>query len=310
MPPKNVINSGQIERMISLAYILSTRDEIAIDELEELFSVKADQVEEDLNQLMFCGLPPYSPDQLFDISIEDGFVSMFYNDVFIAPLKLNDSERTNATIALSRLREVSSIEEKILIDEILNIINATKKKIVDIEMSNENLDMFQKAIDDEKVISIIYLSLNSGSIDERKIEPKKIYTTPSSSYIHAFCQRDKVMKLFRTDRIVKAIFTLEKPLAKDFESDIDISDDSIPFVSSSESYIIFEVKENAKWLLDTYRVETVSKEESLYKFEISNPFVAARILLSTVEYVKYIEGTISKEEILGAINTIHSRVNT
>ena len=81
---------------------------------------------------MFCGLPPYSPDQLFDISIEDGFVSMFYNDVFIAPLKLNDSERTNATIALSRLREVSSIEEKILIDEILNIINATKKKIVDI----------------------------------------------------------------------------------------------------------------------------------------------------------------------------------
>jgi predicted DNA-binding transcriptional regulator YafY len=302
--------AGQLERMISLAYLLTTRDEIAIDELEERFSVNSKQIEEDLNQLMFCGLPPYSPEQLFDISIEDGFVSMFYNDVFVSPLKLNDSERTNATVALTRLKQESDIEQSKQIDEILSIINSSKIQALAIENSSEYFDLFQKAIDTNSVVSIIYLSLNSGLIDEREVEPKKILTTASSSYIHAYCRRDKVMKLFRTDRITKAYISDVIPLANDIRSEADInSDDSIPFISSSSKTITFKIEDEAAWLIDTYPVTEVDITKSFYSIEISNPFVAARILLNASPHVKYIGGDISKEEILEALTSIKSRIN-
>ena len=308
MPPKSTRDGGQIERLISIAYLLSTHDEIAIDELEERFNVDSTQIEEDLNQLMFCGLPPYSPEQLFDISIEDGFVSMFYNDVFVAPLKLNDSERTNATIALSRLQEESNIEEKKIIDEILNIFNSTKQQVLKIENSSVHFDLFQRAIEKNFVVKIVYLSLNSGTIDKREIEPKKIFTTASSSYIHAYCHRDKAMKLFRTDRITSASISDTLPLAEELNSDLKVdAEELVPFISSTQNYVVFKVGKEANWLIDTYPVELISEAENHYKFEISNPFVAARLLLNASQNIEYVEGTITKDEVVNAVKTIYSR---
>lgn len=311
MPVKSTKDGSQLERMISIAYLLTTRDEIAIDELEERFSVNSAQIEDDLNQLMFCGLPPYSPDQLFDISIEDGFVSMFYNDVFVAPLKLNDSERTNATVALTRLKEESGTEESKQIDEILSILNSSHKQILDVENSSEYFDLFQKAIDSNEVVTITYLSLNSGTIDERDIEPKKIFATASSSYIYAYCHRDKLMKLFRTDRITNAKYSNTLPISISIDENlaIEINNDTVPFFSSSNSFVVFKIDKQALWIVDTFPVEVIDEDNHLYKIEISNPFVAARILLNAFPYIKYVEGTFSKIEIQNAVKTFKSRLS-
>mgnify|MGYP000884204650 FL=1 len=310
MPPKSTKDGGHIERLISIAYLLTTRDEIALDELEERFNVNTQQIEEDLNQLMYCGLPPYSPDQLFDISIEDGFVSMFYNDVFIAPLKLNNSERTNATIALTRLREKTNLEEKKQIDEILLLLNSSKKQSIKIDNSSEYIDLFQKAIDKNLSVKIVYLSLNSGNLDEREIDPKKILTTASTSYIHAYCHRDKTMKLFRTDRISRVELT-------DHMSESDIGDTTLeinsqsqtPFVSSVKDYIILEIDKDLAWILDTYPHEIINLKNNEYKLEISNPFVAARLFLKASGSLKYISGTLDLVSILESIKTIKSRIS-
>lgn len=312
MPPKSTKDGSQLERMISIAYLLTTRDEIAIDELEERFSVNSAQIEDDLNQLMFCGLPPYSPDQLFDISIEDGFVSMFYNDVFVAPLKLNDSERTNATVALTRLKEESGTEESKQIDEILSIINSSQKQVLDVKNSSEHFDIFQKAIDEKNVVTITYLSLNSGSIDERDIEPKIIFTTASSSYIYAYCHRDKLMKLFRSDRITNVHLSDSSPISHEFDENLNLeidNDDVVPFISSTNSYVVFKIEKQGQWIIDTYPVEVLDEMNNLYKIEISNPFVAARLILNAFPYINYVEGSFSKMEILNAVKTIKKRIS-
>lgn len=309
MPPAKLSEGGRIERLVSLAYLLTIHDEIAMDELEERFGIDSEQIEEDLNQLMFCGLPPYSPDQLFDISIEDGFVSMYYNDVFVAPLKLNDSERTNATIALTRLREESNIGEKQNIDEILSIINSSNKQVVEVENSSEYINLFQKAIEQNLVVRIVYLSLNSGTIDEREIDPKKILTTASSSYIHAYCHRDETMKLFRTDRISSAELTNNSAETQE-TSNLNIeASNQIPFVSSAKDHIVLKVTDKAAWVLDTYPHEIVNEQSGEYKFEISNPFVAARLFLAAAPNIEYISGSISKDAIKNSIHEIHSRIS-
>lgn len=309
MPPAKLSEGGRIERLVSLAYLLTIHDEIAMDELEERFGIDSEQIEEDLNQLMFCGLPPYSPDQLFDISIEDGFVSMYYNDVFVAPLKLNDSERTNATIALTRLKEESNIGEKQNIDEILSIINSSNKQVVEVENSSEYINLFQKAIEQNLVVKIVYLSLNSGTIDEREIDPKKILTTASSSYIHAYCHRDETMKLFRTDRISSAELTNNSAETQE-TSNLNIeASNQVPFVSSAKDHIVLKVTDKAAWVLDTYPHEIVNEQTGEYKFEISNPFVAARLFLAAAPHIEYISGSISKDAIKNSIHEIHSRIS-
>ena len=310
MPPAKLSEGGRVERLVSLAYLLTIHDEIAMDELEERFSLTSAQIEEDLNQLMFCGLPPYSPDQLFDISIEDGFVSMYYNDVFVAPLKLNDNERTNATIALTRLKEESNLGEKENIDEILNVINSTTKQVIEVENSSEYNDLFQKAIEENLVAKIIYLSLNSGTIEERLIDPKKILTTASSSYIHAYCHRDNTMKLFRTDRISSASLTNDEAKEHETIDEVEVvSNTQVPFVSSHKDSIVLKVNEKASWILDSYPHEIVGGDENLYKFEISNSFVGARLFLTASPYIEYVSGTISKDAIKDSIETIRERIS-
>lgn len=310
MPPTKFSEGGQIERLVSLAYLLTVHDEIAMDELEERFGISSAQIEKDLNQLMYCGLPPYSPEQLFDFSIEDGFVSMYYNDVFIAPLKLNDTERTNATIALTRLREESTIGEKQNINEILEMINSSKKQVIEVENSSEYIGLFQKAIQRNLAVKIVYLSLNSGTIDDRLIDPKKILTTASSSYIHAYCHRDKSMKLFRTDRISSAELSDISAEAQETNLDLEISTtNQVPFVSSTKDYLVLKIRDQAAWILDTFPHEIVDIKAKTFKFEISNPFVAARMFLMASPHLEYVSGSISSSAIVESIKVIRQRIS-
>lgn len=104
----------------------STRTEIHIDELGERLGATREQIESDLNVLMFCGLPPYSPEQLFDIIIDDDFVSMYFNDVFIKPLRLTETEKAHAVIALTRL-ESQSQEDSDKIRTVIDLLGRRQK---------------------------------------------------------------------------------------------------------------------------------------------------------------------------------------
>ena len=312
MPAIKVRDEGRIERLVSLAYILSTRSEIHIEELCERLNVSKKQVEDDLNVLMFCGLPPYSPEQLFDIIIEDDFVSMYFNDVFIAPLRLSKEEIAQIVIALKRLESQASGSELLKVKETLGIFDeGASNSVVVVTLSSEFDEIIRESIAEGFGIDILYLSLNSASLSERTIFPVRIFATASISYLFAIDKNSTEMRLFRIDRIFEAtkssemLPSISKP---ENAQDPDFESGSV-FIEQKSEYVDLAIDDSAFWILDSYPNEEIDATKSIYRFYAPSAFFAARLLMSNFPKVRLVGGTIEMKAILEAMEKIQMTSN-
>ncbi len=314
MPPAKLRDDGRVQRLISIAYILSTRTEIHVEELCERLEITKEQLESDLNVLMFCGLPPYSPEQLFDIIIEDDFVSMYFNDVFIAPLRMKNSEIVQVLVALERLKSNSdSKNEQKLIDTTISKINKSQDSPIEVELIQSHfIEVIQEALQKDNKLEIVYLSLNSAKISNRMISPKAIYNTASTSYLLAIDHDSGDERLFRLDRILDAkILTKEPSLKNDEEpSALESLNPGIEqlYIDNTDQYVDLKIDEPSWWILDTIPQETIDQNTNTYRFFTSSPYFVARILLSNYPNVHYIGGTITSDQILKAVQDIKVRM--
>lgn len=311
MPPVKVKDTGRVERLISLAYLLSTRSEIHIEELEERLNVDRNTLEEDLNVLMFCGLPPYSPEQLFDIIIEDDYVSMLYNDVFVKPLRLSENELAQSVVALQRLASADA-DQSDIINETINIINAGKDVPIKIDdENNEYIELAIKAYEKNVPLEIEYLSLNSASLSRRTIDVVKLFTNASLTYIFGYCHGAKALRLFRSDRIINIAINVNTNV--EYDPDIenhDIEIEASMFMGDITSYADLKINQSCSWILDSYPHETIDAGNNIYRFYTASPFFIARLLLSTAPEIQYLGGSFKNDEIINAIETITSRMNS
>lgn len=315
MPAVNVRDEGRIQRLISLAYFLSTRSEIHIDELAERLGIDRASVEADLNVLMYCGLPPYSPEQLFDIIIEDDFVSMYFNDVFVAPMRLSEVERAHVVIALTRLLAQSEeTTERSAIEEVSRIIDDSHADVVVVDApSSKYDDLLRDSISSKTPVEITYLSLSSASLSERIIEVRGLFTTASVTYVFAFSHDVNDFRVFRTDRI------LEARLRKDIEgaeiTSIKLEElanegpaEASLYLENKDSYGDLVVDPQASWVLDSFPHEILDENSHLYRFYTPSTFFLARIILSNQPYVQYSSGTFTREAIVNALDTLRVRM--
>ncbi len=315
MPTVNVRDQGRVQRLISLAYFLSARNEVHIEELAELLGIDRSQVEADLNVLMYCGLPPYSPEQLFDIIIEDDFVSMYFNDVFIAPMRLNEEERAHVVIALMRLLAQSQDEtERKAIEQVAGIIDDSPSHVVVVEAPLAKFDdMLRESISSQTPVEITYLSLSSATISERIIDVRGLYTTGSVTYIFAFNHDVDDYRVFRTDRILDAqlrddIAPREPGGRVNDAPENEALDEASLYIENKDSFVNLSIDPNASWVLDSFPHEVVDETKHLYKFYTPSSFFVARIILSNQPYIRYISGTFPREAILNALETLHHRM--
>lgn len=314
LPAVKVRDDGRIERLVAISYFLSTKTEIHIDELCERLNIDRTQLESDLNVLMFCGLPPYSPEQLFDIMIEDDFVSMYFNDVFISPLRLSEEEVAHVMIALSKLKSQSDSAEEInAISEVVSLIDNTASDLVVIESSESAFEKdIRQAINENLVLDLTYLSLNSASITQRYIEPKVVYATASISYVFGFDHSSKSYRVFRSDRILSASINKDIRVIsneEDFKEQAQIENDSTRvFIEQKDSYVDLKIDRQASWILDSYPHEEVDSINEIYRFYTPTPFFSARLIVSNLPFVSYVGGSHSRAAILGALERIEDQM--
>lgn len=311
MPAPKVRESGKLQRLVSLAYLLSTRSEIHMDELIERLGISRKEIESDLNLLMYIGLPPYSPGELFDIFIEDDFVSMLYNDVFLSPLQLSDQERTQAVIALNKLAVQSDSDIKKSIEDIIEILDGSQANHLSIASSDMTLiKTVQKAIDKKCAIDIEYLSLNSATLTHRVVEPIRIFATASISYLYGYCRTAESRRVFRSDRIV-SISLLENDkvdTAKNAWND-DFEESDQVFSHNTQSFVDLWISESADWFLDSYPHEVIDESQRHYRLQTDSPYFVARLLVAHPDVIAYIEGSIDATAIVEALETIKSRMS-
>jgi proteasome accessory factor C len=81
-----------LRRLLALVPWVANQDGPRIEEVCERFGCSEEELTQDLELLFMCGLHPFTPDTLIEVTIEDGRVWIRYADYFSRPLRLTPAE--------------------------------------------------------------------------------------------------------------------------------------------------------------------------------------------------------------------------
>lgn len=202
----------RIDRMLAITVMLLNRDRISARELAEKFEVSVRTVYRDIDAINMAGIPVISfPGN------EGGFGIMENYRLDRQLLTLNDM----LTI-LTALKGINTgpihIEVESAIEKIKNLVPKEKagqaeqffnQMVIDIaphgliNRYRERLDLFKKAIAENKPVKISYLNAK-GEMQVRMIEPMTLIMKGYTWYLFAFCRKRGDYRIFKISRIKEA----------------------------------------------------------------------------------------------------------
>jgi len=178
---------------------------ITITELAERFRVDRREIEQDLELLPMCGLPPYTADRLIDVWVmDDGSVEIRLAEYFERPLRLTPAEGVALVAAARALLAVPGADTSgplaSALAKLEDVVGASGRLQVDVG-SVAHLDVLRTAVDDREQLDLDYFSYSRDEMTTRRVDPERVFHALGAWYLAAYCHRAEDERLFRVDRI-------------------------------------------------------------------------------------------------------------
>jgi proteasome accessory factor C len=241
-------------RLLDMVPFLIRNQGIPLSELCERFSLTENELYEDLNLLFVCGLPGYLPDDLIDISFEDGFVTVSNPQKFDRPRKLNNSELSLLLLSLNFLKSGLPKSHQSAVEALIQKINknfdAYKEiEIIDLNNDHELLDLAGLAIKNRCAVKFDYISTNSDTSLLRNVFPVSIEIGLKENYLSGIDYQDGKLKSFRFSRLSNLIINEKQVIPEEVQISLYpepkapniarllISQDGIQFIEDERSIL-------------------------------------------------------------------------
>jgi len=159
--------------------------------------------------------PPYTPDTLIEVQVDDDMVWIRYADWFSRPMRLNQGE---ALALLAAGETVLSFDTQ---DEAgalarglakLRLATGAAPDVLHIELGvaqESVLRDLRRAVEAGLCVDITYYSFARDERSERRIEPIRFFSDQGNWYVAAFCHLADALRVFRLDRIERLEITDE-----------------------------------------------------------------------------------------------------
>jgi proteasome accessory factor C len=206
-------SQNQVERLLDLVPYLTNHQGVALDKIAIDFQTDKSTVIDDLNTLWMCGLPGYTPLELIDLSFDTGYVSIRNAEVLSKPRKLSSLELATVIVGLSILKEsiTPSSSHFAAISELVSRLATSTSVPVPISIrssvSSEVRNILEEGLKKQFNVSILYHSFAKDVETMREISPMGIQVLNGQEYLDSFCHESKDFRMFRLDRIKKAVLT-------------------------------------------------------------------------------------------------------
>lgn len=197
----------RMARLIAAIPWIVAQDGALVDEISERFDYDRDQLLEDLeNVVFFVGVPPYTPDTLIEVTIDDDMVWISYADWFSRPMKLSGGELLSLLTAGETALSFDNQDEAGALARGLAKLRLASgsSDTVDVEISSVDrtfLPTLRDAADSQTCVDIDYYSFSSNSKTTRRIEPDRFAVVDGAWYVGAYCHLANADRVFRVDRI-------------------------------------------------------------------------------------------------------------
>ncbi len=281
-------------------------DVVTIDDLRERFGY-ADRkdVVKDLQLVFLTGLPGYGPGELIDVDIFDDEVTIDSADYFSRPMKLTPAEALGLLAAGSTFLASHQAPPALAsaMEKLSAAVGAEAADAVlfDIE-APEAVSGLREAIDGNCLVKIGYVGIAKNERTERVVEGESVFFNLGNWYFSGFCRLADADRLFRVDRIddVVVLDELYEPSVADASS-------IVRYEPTPEDHVVtFTVGPTSRWVSEYYPGEAESLEsgETRFTMRVSDPIVAARLLLRLGDDARLEAG----EAVAAALNDLRHRV--
>ncbi len=206
-------DAGQrLRRLLAVLTWLARRGRASLPELADQFGLSADELMADLELAACCGLPPYTPDQLMEIIVDDEEVVANLGPELARPRRLTAAEGFALAASARAIAAVPGADADGALARALtkleSVLGDSDRLRVDLD-DPPHLEALRAALAAGDQVEIAYYSLSSDEETLRVVDPTSVLWIDGQWYLDAYCHRAGDTRRFRVDRVVSVRTTGE-----------------------------------------------------------------------------------------------------
>ncbi len=200
-----VPSSVRVARLLKmLPWLAANGPSVAIKDMAAQFGLSEDDLLAEIELASTCGLPPYTPDMLTGIWIEEGTIHVFGALQFDRRLELTREEAFGLALLGAAAGKLRGFRRSAALRSALRKLKRVlgdAEVAVDLE-SPSFLDEVSEAARSGRKLVISYAGMASGEISERTIVVRHVYSDRGHWYVNADdSKHDWAQRTFRVDRM-------------------------------------------------------------------------------------------------------------
>jgi proteasome accessory factor C len=253
--------TDRLRRLLAMVPWIVEHDGPTIEEISARFSVDPAELTTDLETLFMVGLHPFTPDELIEVSIDDGRVWVKYADYFERPLRLTPTQSLALLAAGETLRSIEGADtggplERGL-QKLAAVVEHHSPSAVGIELDSadtETLETLRQALNEQRAVELDYYSFARDDRSVRMVDPWHLEFQGGHWYLSGWSHDSEAERLFRVDRMNGATIT-------DQEISTSPSQIAVGEFSSTPEHgtVRLELAPAARWVLSAYPCEVVTE---------------------------------------------------
>ena len=258
--PRRTTAGVRMRRLLALVPWLAANDGPSVADVCARFDISRSELQRDLELLtLYVGVPPYGPERLFHVTIEGGRVFAHLTPALDRPLRLTPDEAVALVIAGQALAEVPGAESEgalaRALSKLAGLLGVDPADAVDVDLGTASapaLGVLRQAVDSGRQVEIEHLALGTGERRTRRVDPWQVVHEAGTWYLVGHDHLRDEPRTFRIDRIVAA------RLLDDAASPAPAEVSGPGFApAESDPRVTIELVPSARWVVETYPVETV-----------------------------------------------------
>lgn len=194
-------------RLLALLPLLHRGARLSLDALAAAVGTAPSRLAEDLTLLSCCGLPPYSPDALVDVTVDGDVVTVWSDPPSLSrPVRLTTEEATALAGALASCgHDPDSPLSRRLLEAAARPADAAEVETLMRDVlrapSSDVYGVTASALRSGSTLEIEYARTGEEAPSARVVEPYSLANQGGVWYLVAFCHTAGDVRTFRLDRI-------------------------------------------------------------------------------------------------------------
>jgi proteasome accessory factor C len=245
----------RLRRLLALVPWLAANDGPTVDEVCTRFGISEDELQADLELLTYyVGVPPYTPDAYFELTIERGRVFARVTPSLDRPLRLTPSEGLALVVAGRALADDADGPLARGLAKIAALLQIDPEEAVDVDLgwADESvLRTLQSAAADGRQVEIDHYAEDRDERRQRVVDPWAVTSTGGRWYLVGHDHLRDAERVFRVDRIASA--TVRPAAARPAPPSLQIA----PGPADDAPRVVLDLDASGRWVAETYPVDLV-----------------------------------------------------